>query len=257
MASASYHHGSEPAGRRIVAILLTVLVQLAILILLFRLATATPRAPVRPAKPITLTLLPEPKPEVTRTRSATRVKATGGGAAPRAAAPIAPPAAPKAEAEPVAPALPLALIPLSRAEFAAADIGSIPSQPRAAPGGGTSAGTGAGTGSDSTAGPGTGPGGELLYNAAWQREPTTAELAFYLPARVPRPGWAMIACHTIAGFRVDRCIELGQSPAGSGLSSAIRQAAWQFRVRPPRVGGRSEVGAWVRIRIDFTESGGK
>lgn len=254
MTTASYHRGSEPAGRRIVALTLTVIVQLLILILLFRLATAPPRAPTPRSKPITLTLLPEPKPEVTRSRSPTPVKRTGGGAAPRAARPIAPPAVPKTDPDPVAPAPPLALIPLSREDFAAADIGSIPSA-RAAPGGGASAGSGAGTGSDSTEGPGTGPGGEQLYNAAWQREPTRAELDFYLPSRAPRTGWAMIACKTIPGFRVDRCVELGQSPPGSGLASAIRQAAWQFRVRPPRVGGRSEVGAWVRIRIDFTERG--
>ncbi len=101
----------------------------------------------------------------------------------------------------------------------------------------------------------TGPRGEPLYPAEWVREPSHAELATYLPAVVPQDAYALIACRTVAGFRVEDCTELDQSPPGSGLSRAIRLAAWQFRVRPPRVGGNLEVGAWVSIRIDFTESG--
>ncbi len=103
----------------------------------------------------------------------------------------------------------------------------------------------------------TGPHGEPLYPAEWVREPTRAELATYLPPVVPQDAFALIACRTVAGFRVEDCTELDQSPAGSGLSRAIRLAAWQFRVRPPRVGGKLEVGAWVSIRIDFTERGEK
>jgi len=102
---------------------------------------------------------------------------------------------------------------------------------------------------------GRGPHGEILYAAEWAREPTDAELSGYLPRNAP-DGWGLIACKTIPGNRVDDCIELGQSPAGSHLASAVRQAAWQFHVRPPRKGGRPMIGEWVRIKIDYERIGG-
>ena len=132
------------------------------------------------------------------------------------------------------------IVEMSSAELASADLRNLP---KAAPGEGDSQEVG------------RGPHGEVLYAAEWAREPTDAELAGYLPRNAP-DGWGLIACRTIPGNRVDDCVELGQDPPGSHLASAVRQAAWQFRVRPPRKGGKALVGEWVRIRIDYERMGG-
>lgn len=99
---------------------------------------------------------------------------------------------------------------------------------------------------------GTAPNGEPLYAAEWYRKPTNQEISAYLPKNMPDEGGAgLIACRTAAQYRVEDCIELGSFPSGSHLGGAVRQAAWQFKVRPPRVGGKPLIGTWVRIRIDY------
>lgn len=131
-------------------------------------------------------------------------------------------------------------IEMSKDELAAADISNLPK-------------AGSGSGGDSEV-VGMGPHGETLYAAEWARHPTDAELGGYLPASAP-DGFGIIACRTIAGDRVTDCIELEQEPHGSHLASAVRQAAWQFRIRPPRRNGVPLVGSWVSIRIDYEHVG--
>jgi protein TonB len=145
---------------------------------------------------------------------------------------------------------PLHLLKLSKEEFAASDISKMARHPSD-----DSADSGAGHGSATAYGPGEGPGGARLYNAEWYREPSHAELVTYLPHRDIAGGWAIIACKTEEKFHVDDCQELSESPPGSGLARALRLAAWQFLVRPPRLEGRPLIGVWVRIRFDWTRAG--
>ncbi len=97
---------------------------------------------------------------------------------------------------------------------------------------------------------GRAPNGDILYAAQWAREPTNAELGGYLPHDAP-DGYGLVACKTLPDDRVDDCVELEDFPLGSHLARAVRQAAWQFRVRPPRKNGHPLIGSWVRIRIEY------
>jgi protein TonB len=97
---------------------------------------------------------------------------------------------------------------------------------------------------------GTAGNGEPLYRARWYREPTDQELRGYL-STASGPGYALINCRTVPDFRVEDCELIDEYPSGAQIGRAVMAAAWQFKVRPPQVGGRSLVGAWVRIRITY------
>lgn len=137
---------------------------------------------------------------------------------------------------------------MSSNDFAATDIGKMKGQSAAS-------GDQAAGGSGGVYGPGEGPGGVVLYNAAWYKEPTDAQLAGYLPNRGPQAGWGEIACQTQPHYKVDNCQILGESPRGSGFGRAVFNAAWQFEVQPPRVNGKPQIGSWVRIRITYGVKG--
>ncbi len=147
---------------------------------------------------------------------------------------------------PVPTSPPIKLLGLSKDQFAAWDISKMPRQ--------GSSGDSAPAGGGKMFGPGEGPGGAQLFNAEWYREPSDAELSGYLKGGAPPGSWAVIACQTIEKMHVDNCQSLGESPPGSGLARSLRLAAWQFLVRPPRIGGKPMIGAWVRIRFDFTKA---
>lgn len=149
---------------------------------------------------------------------------------------------------------PAPMIQLSSREMAATDISTLPQRSPAPPTPNRGMMGPVDTGpriSDTPRVSGSGPNGEPLYAAAWLRgEPTDAEMSGYL-STATGPGWGLIACRTAPGFRVEDCVKLDEEPSGSNIARAALAAAWQFRVRPPRIGGEAQIGAWVRIRIDY------
>jgi protein TonB len=97
---------------------------------------------------------------------------------------------------------------------------------------------------------GTAPNGEPLYKADWYRRPTEKEMAAYLStARAPSRG--LIACRTAPNWRVEDCVGVGESPPGSQIVRAMLAAAWELKVRPARLGGKSLVGSWVQIEFEY------
>jgi protein TonB len=221
---------------------LTIAINLALLMVLMTLGII-PAPQQQRSRSLTVDLLPESRPASAlkkRQTNAHRPRVESNRPVPKPP-PIVLPSKPTIAPPPQPATKPKPWLEMSKDEMAASDISNIPT-------------AGAGGAGDSEV-VGKGPNGEALYAAEWAREPTDAELAGYLPRNSPE-GYGLIACKTIPGDRVEDCIELEQKPAGSHLASAVRQAAWQFRVRPPRKGGRALVGSWVRIRIDYYHSEG-
>ncbi len=229
-----------PVSRRLVAFIIVVGIHALLALMLLTLAPEFAKMAASP-KLFEAISISEPTPEpAEKPQQAAK-------AAPKSAAPVA-------KAPPVDVTDTPETRPFSVHLFEAIDITKLPNRRDELANADASVSEGSGR-SDSVAvsGPGGGPKGETLYQAEWQREPTNAELNYYLPRGAPRNSWAVIACRTVERFRVDDCVAIGEGPAGSGMGEAIRQAAWQFRVLPPRINGRPQIGSWVRIRISFTE----
>lgn len=232
----------QPLRRRLSGFVLALAINIALILVLMSLGIVTAPEAKKTMRGILVDLIPER--QSSSTTKSQRVEAQH----PKAAAakpitkppPIVLPSKPTiALPPPQQSSKPSPWLEMSKEDMAASDISKIPA-------------AGSGGGGDSEV-VGRGPNGEALYSAEWAREPTDAELAGYLPRNAPE-GFGLIACKTIPNNRVEDCIELDQTP-GSRLASAVRQAAWQFHVRPPRKGGRPLIGSWVRIRIDYYHSG--
>ena len=233
-----------PDRRRTVSFVLALVVEvLLILVLLLFGPHLTPAPKPEPRRATSFSLSPSEKEAATAPEHRTKAHAAAKPAS-GATTPIPP--MPPVITPPKVPTPPAALPGVLPIQLGASDISKLKSS--------ASNDDGAETGTDSKLayGPGEGPGGQPLYNAEWYREPTDAQLNGYLPKGAPPNSWALIACQTMPQFHVDNCRSLGESPVGSGLGRAMREAAWQFLVRPPRRGGKVLVGAWVKIRIDFT-----
>ena len=170
------------------------------------------------------------------------------------AAPPPPPDRPKPPPQPTKEKSP-PWIELSNTEMASSDIRSkspptpaksAPSKPMYGP----VAPPGMASDSGDTPQVGTAPNGAPLYAASWYREPYHDALAGFL-STATGPGWGLIACKTAPNYRVEDCQILDEYPEGSHIARAVQAAAFQFKVRPPRGGGSPQIGAWVRIRIDY------
>ena len=232
----------RPSLRQRATILgLTLLVELALLLVVIFFGGSRVREQIMSVAPTSIIFVPNaapsPEPERQMQRAQAKEAAKPTPPTPRRPPPVLPPI----------PNTALPFVPMSKADLAASDISKLGTA--GTPGAASNAGV------TSAAAVGEGPGGVTLYNAEWVVEPSDAQLRTYLPSAVARGSWALIACQTIAHNQVENCAQLGESPRGSGLSKAMRLAAWQFRVRPPRIDGRPMVGAWVRIRIEFGKSG--
>ncbi len=225
--------------RSSVALLATIIVH--VLLLLLLLLTRGPMVPKKEERALaTFSVMPDPA----RKEAGEKVKRVEKKATAESSPPPTP-TKPVPTPDPPQVAAP-SIIPVTKDVFAASNIANLPSQ------GKSNGAVGTGANSAKVSGPGEGPGGVQLYEAEWYRRPTDMELSGYMPPHPPSDGWGLVACRTIENFHVENCQSLGESPPGSGLARAVRQAAWQFLVRPPRIDGKAQVGAWVRIRIDYS-----
>lgn len=225
-----------------VALILTIAVHAIVLLLL--LLQKGEVLPIHVEQRLTAFLLPEAKEEKPDSGDKSKKKAAtkAGEEAPveKPKPPEPPPPAPETKPAVTTPSF----LNMTSSEFAAADISKMASARKD---------TGNSGDSKSTYGPGEGPGGVRLYDPDWYRRPTSAQLATYIPSTAPSKGWGLVACKTVENYHVDDCQTLGESPLGSGFGRAVREAAWQFLVLPPRINGRPVIGAWVRIRITYGE----
>jgi len=252
--SSSYQYQASFRTRATSALLTLLLIALMLLMLL-RMGILPPLVS-QVVQPTVLKLLPPQRSGASPSHSAAKEKQAPRSGSRHVPVKVAPTA--KAPKPPVVPPPPVTLpwIQMSHEQFAASDISKIPTHPAPTKDSGDGGnGSGSGHNNGSTYGPGAGPGGEQLFNVEWYTRPTDAQLAFYLPKnRTVESGYGEVACKMIDHYHVEDCTEIGETP-GSGFGRTVREAAWQFLIRPPRINGTPQIGSWVRIRIDWNIDG--
>jgi len=255
----SYQPSSD--RRRVLSLALTIAAHCLIVFLLLRLAPVFDAAP-ETGRSLTVTMLPVGDHQAPA--AAARAKAPAASAAKasrdRTPEPPAPPKPPLDETPVPPPDTPFpGYIMLSQRDYAASDVGKMPSRRQSGGAGRELASADQGQGDadsgDSSAGAGTGPSGQRLYAAEWYVRPARSQTDPYMPRTLPVGSWGEIACRTAPNYRVEDCVQLGDSRPGLGLARALREAAWQFKIRPPRINGKPQIGAWVRIHYDIVEKG--
>lgn len=241
MASSSYRSSTDRGRTR--GIVLALIVEGLVALLLLQLGTGVFTRKEQP-KLTTFDVRPI-GPPVAKTASKTKIKTQQKKVVTTASAAPPPPTVPPL---PKAP-LPSELIQLSPEDFAASDIGKIK--------GAKGEGDGEATGKSSVAayGPGEGPGGGSMYNVEWYHGiPPAASLTdpYLQQYAKAESGSAIVACKTIPDNRVENCRTISETPAGTGIARAVRLAAWQFKITPPRINGKPMIGVWIKIRYDLT-----
>ncbi|MFM5884119.1 MAG: hypothetical protein ACKOQ3_02095 [Novosphingobium sp.] len=240
-------------GQRAPSLALTLLVELVLILAVLSLGFAPDQQKTKPGtRLVSIAVKPadDDKPKTEKAAPA-KAAATQKVQRPQAAksavaAPVTPP-----QITPAAPPPP-AFIPIPKNQMAALDIARVPrTAPAPGPVKALYGPADLGVPGDSKR-VGSAPNGQPLYAASWYREPYDNELSGYL-STAEGPGYALIACRTVADWKVDDCVALDEYPSGSRLARAVLAAAWQFKVRPPRLGGVYKVGEWVRIRIDYEQ----
>ena len=233
-------YARQPLQRRLSGLGLAVAINVGLIILLMTLGIVPPPDAQKTLRGIVVDLLPRDQSSSTRkSKAETHPRSATSKPVPKPP-PIVLPSKPTIAAPPPQRSpKPTPWIEMSKEDMAGSDISKL-----------ATAGSGSAGNSEVV---GQGPNGEALYAAEWARHPTHAELDGYLP-RNGIEGFGLVACKTVPENRVEDCVELDQTP-GSHLASAVRQAAWQFRVRPPRKSGKPLIGSWVRIRIDYYVDG--
>ena len=225
---------------------LTLLIEMLMLVLLLTLGTARRRTPDETRTTLVTFRAEEAPHEAPAPRRREPERQAVARPTPQQAQPVAPPSV--QSVQPVAPPVTTTVMPTTWQ--LSPGVRHRPDRPAAATGpayGPPNIGSPAAGDSEQV---GTAPNGEPLFAAQWYEEPSEEMMRSYL-STARGPGWGLIACRTAPDYRVEDCVALDEYPEGSQINRSVLAAAWEFRVRPPRRGGQSLVGAWVRIRIDY------